>query len=142
MYGIRCESIKITKIQAVNTNFGVLGLDLNFKSPEPVNFFGAQSSLGGHNFCLGGPSSHLEGHGPGMPPVAPGLVLDVSRVVQFFVVFFLFFFFYFHFCHAIRPSKIIYDNELKIYITTVIKLPVFYSFIFSFPFHHCHVISF
>ena len=35
-------------------------------SPEPVNFFGAQSSLGGHNFRLGG-------HSPGMPPVAPGL---------------------------------------------------------------------
>ena len=67
-------SSKITKIWAVNTNLGVLGLDLHSSSPEPVNFFGAQSSLGGgHNFRLGGTSSHLGGHGPGMPPVAPGL---------------------------------------------------------------------
>ena len=30
--------------------------------------------LGGHNFCLGRTSGHLGGHGPGMPPVAPGLL--------------------------------------------------------------------
>ena len=57
-YEIRRESTKTTKKQfllansrAVNTN---LGLDLHSSSPETVNFFGAQSSLGGH--------------GPGMPP--------------------------------------------------------------------------
>ena len=33
-------------MRAVNTNLGVLGLDLHSNSPEPVNFFGAQSSLG------------------------------------------------------------------------------------------------
>ena len=43
-----------------------LGLDLHSSSPEPGNFFGAQSSLGGAQFSFGG-------HGPGMPPVAPGL---------------------------------------------------------------------
>ena len=65
---IRCESTKITKIRAVNTNLGVLGLDLHSNSPEPVNFFGAQSSLAGHKQSFGG-------HGPGMPlpPVALGL---------------------------------------------------------------------
>ena len=59
-YEIRCESTKITKKQfllansrAVNTNLGVLGLDLHSSSPEPVNFFGTQFSLGGHNFRLG-----------------------------------------------------------------------------------------
>ena len=54
---------KLQKIRAVNTNLGVLGLDLNSNSPKPVNFFGAQSSLGGggHNFCLQGTSSHLGG---------------------------------------------------------------------------------
>ena len=75
------ESTKTTKKQfllansrAVNINLGVLGLDLHSSSPEPVNFFGHSPRLGGgHNFCLGGTSSHLGGHGPGMPPVAPGL---------------------------------------------------------------------
>ena len=69
-YEIRCEFSKITKILAVNTNSGVLGLDLHSSSPKPVNFFGAQSSLGGrgHNFRLGGTSSHLRRHGPEMPP--------------------------------------------------------------------------
>ena len=64
-YEIRCQSTKITKIPLANTN---LGLDLYSRGPEPVNFFGAQSSLGGHNFCLGVTSSRLGGHGPGMPP--------------------------------------------------------------------------
>ena len=74
-YEIRCEFSKITKILAVNTNSGVLGLDLHSSSPKPVNFFGAQSSLGGrgHNFRLGGTSSHLRRHGPEMPPLGgPG----------------------------------------------------------------------
>ena len=31
----RCESTKITKILAVNTNLEVLGLDLRSRSPEP-----------------------------------------------------------------------------------------------------------
>ena len=57
---------KIMKLRAVNTHLGVLGLDLHSGSYKPVNFFGAQSSLGGHNF-------RLEGHGPGMPPEARGL---------------------------------------------------------------------
>ena len=47
-----------------------------------VIFFGAQSSLGGgHNFRLGGTSSQLAGHGPGMPPRGAGSVMyhDYSR---------------------------------------------------------------
>ena len=80
-YETRCESTKITKSQfllansrAVNPNLGVVGQDLHSSSPEPVNFFGAQSLFGeGHNFCLGGHMQSFEGHGPGMPPVAPGL---------------------------------------------------------------------
>ena len=62
---IRCQYTK-------NTN---LGLDLHSSSPEPVNFFGAQSSLEGHNFCLGGTTSHLGEHGHGMPPRGAGSVL-------------------------------------------------------------------
>ena len=39
--------------------------------------------LGGHNFRLGGTSSHLGGHGPGMPPVAPGLAsLTTSHILS------------------------------------------------------------
>ena len=73
-YEINCKSSKITKMRAVNTNLGVLGLNLHSNSPEPVNFFGAQSSLGGgHSFRLGGTSSHLGGTAPECPPVAPGL---------------------------------------------------------------------
>ena len=51
---IRCESTKVTKkhlllanSRAISTNLSVLGLDLHSSSPEPNNFFGAQSSLGG-----------------------------------------------------------------------------------------------
>ena len=72
-YEIRCESTKTTKIRAVNTNLGVLGLDLHSNIPESVNFFGAQSSLGGGTiFVWRGTSSHLGGHGPGMPPRGAG----------------------------------------------------------------------
>ena len=76
-YEIRCESTKITKIRVVNTNLGVFGLDFHSNSPEPVNFFGAQSSLGGHNFRLGGhkqsfggarPRNGPRGAGPGLTP--------------------------------------------------------------------------
>ena len=61
---IRCQFTK-------NTN---LGLDLHSSSPEPVNFFGAQSSLGGAQFSFGGAQAVIWG---GMAPVctsvAPGL---------------------------------------------------------------------
>ena len=50
---IRCESTKTTKkhfllanSRTISTNLGVLGLDLHSSSPERVNFFGAQASLG------------------------------------------------------------------------------------------------
>ena len=47
---IRCQSTKITKIPLANT---ILGLDLHSSSLEPVNFFGAQSSVGGAQFSFG-----------------------------------------------------------------------------------------
>ena len=64
IYEIRYESTKITKIWAVKTNLKVLGLELHSNSPEPVNFFGAQSSVlawGSTIFIWGGTSSHLGG---------------------------------------------------------------------------------
>ena len=85
-YEIRCESTKITKklflltnSRAISTILGVLGLDLHSSSPEPVNFLGAQCSLGGKQFLLWkGTSIHLERNGPRMPlpSVAPGLEND------------------------------------------------------------------
>ena len=60
---IRCQSTK-------NTN---LGLDLHSSSPDPVNFFWAQSSLGGTQFSFGGHKQSFGGHGPCMPLVVPGL---------------------------------------------------------------------
>ena len=54
---IRCQSTK-------NTN---LGLDLHSSSSEPVNFFGAQSSLGGDTVFVWGCTA------PVCLPVAPGL---------------------------------------------------------------------
>ena len=68
-YEIRCESTKIMKIRAVNTNLGVLGLDLLSNSPEPVNFFGAQSSLRGAQFSFGGAQAVIwGGTAPECPP--------------------------------------------------------------------------
>ena len=75
-YEIRCESTIITKIRAVNTNLGVLGLNLHSNSHKLVNFFVAQSSLGGGGFFGGGTSSHLGGMAPKCPYVALGLVAN------------------------------------------------------------------
>ena len=81
-YEIPCESAKITKIRAVNTNLRVSGLDFHSNNPEPVHFFGAQSSLGGHNFRLGGTSSHLGGMAPKCLPVVRACVIGACRVVD------------------------------------------------------------
>ena len=68
---IRCQSTKITKIPVANTN---LGLDLHSSSPEPVNFFGEQSSLRGAQFSFGGAQAAIwGGTAPEYPPVAPDL---------------------------------------------------------------------
>ena len=68
-----CKSTKITKIRAVNTNLGVSGLDLHSNSPKPVNFFGAQPSLGRAQVSFGGAQAlSWGGHGPEMPPHGAG----------------------------------------------------------------------
>ena len=43
-------------------------------------FLWEQVSLGGHNSCLGGTSSDLGRHSPGMPPVASGLLQVYSNL--------------------------------------------------------------
>ena len=59
---------KFTKIRAVNTNLVVLGLDLYSNSPEPVNLFGAQSSLRGAQFSFGGAQAVIWGARPRNTP--------------------------------------------------------------------------
>ena len=72
---------KSTKNQFLLTNSGVItsflgvsGLELHFSSTEPVNFFGAQSSLGGAQFSFGGGAQAviLGGFDPGMRPRGAG----------------------------------------------------------------------
>ena len=65
-YEILCESTKISKICAVNTNLGVL------VAPSLLIFSGHSPRLGGTIFVWGGTSSHLGGYGPGMPPRGAG----------------------------------------------------------------------
>ena len=70
LYEIRCESKIGTKRQfllanfrAVNPHLGVLSLDLHSSSSKPVNFFGAQSSLGEAQFSFGGHKQSFGGGG-------------------------------------------------------------------------------
>ena len=44
---------------------------------------GHSPGLGGHNFCLGGTSSHLGGHGPGMPLRGVGSVIESKTTCPF-----------------------------------------------------------
>ena len=55
---IQCQFTKITKIPVANTN---LGLNLHSSSPKPVNFFGAQSLLGGAQFPFEGSQAVIWG---------------------------------------------------------------------------------
>ena len=71
---IRCESTKITNVRAVNTNLGVLGLDLHSSNPKHVNIFMAQSSLGGTQFSFGEAQAVIWG---GTAPECPSVVLDL-----------------------------------------------------------------
>ena len=62
---------------------GVLGLELHSSSTEPVNFFGPQSSLGGHNSCLGGDQAVIWGKRPRNAPrdTGPDAVLSNTLVL-------------------------------------------------------------
>ena len=65
-YETLCESTKISKICAANTNLGVL------VAPSLLIFSGHSPRLGGTIFVWGGTSSHLGGYGPRMPPRGAG----------------------------------------------------------------------
>ena len=74
-YKKRCFITKSAKKQFLLTNsemitsiLRVSGIELHSSGTDPVTFFGAQSSLVGHNSRLGGTSSDLGEHSPGMPP--------------------------------------------------------------------------
>ena len=72
---LRCKSTK-------NTN---LDLDLRFRSPEPDNSFGAQSSLGGAQFSFGGHKQSVGGSRPRYAPpwrrVCQGITCLVSVAI-------------------------------------------------------------
>ena len=75
---IRREFTKITKTQflltnsrGINTNWGILGLDLHSSNLEPVNFFGAQSSLGGAQAVIWG-ARPRNAHPPPPRSAGPG----------------------------------------------------------------------
>ena len=61
-YEFRCESTKITKIRAVNTNLGVLGLDFH------SNLRGTVLAWGGTIFLWGAHTVILGGTAPECPP--------------------------------------------------------------------------
>ena len=63
------KTVLANEFYGVSTILRVSGLDLHSSNPEPINFFGAQSSLGGHNFRLGG---HRQSFGVGTAPECPG----------------------------------------------------------------------
>ena len=68
------SSQKRHKIWCPSTKNTNLDLDLRSRSPDPVNFFGAQSSPGGAQFSFGGAQAlSWGGTAPVCPPVAPGL---------------------------------------------------------------------
>ena len=52
----------------ITSILAVTGLELHSSCTEPVNFFWAQSTLGGYNSRLGGTSSTFGGHAPECPP--------------------------------------------------------------------------
>ena len=66
----RSSSQKRQKILCQSTKNTNLCLDLRFRGPESVNFFGAQSSLGGHKQPVGDTA-------PVCPLVAPGLAQSI-----------------------------------------------------------------
>ena len=68
-YEIRCESTKITKLRAVTP---IWESQASICTPIAPSLL---ISLG-HSPRLGGTSSHLGGHGPGMPPRGAGPVVN------------------------------------------------------------------
>ena len=75
----------LTNSGVITSILGVSGLQLHSSSTEPVNFFGAQSSLGVALFSFGG---HKQWFGRGTalecPPVAPGL--NWNKIPWFFLL--------------------------------------------------------
>ena len=60
----------------------VSGLDLHSGSAEPINFFGAQSSLGGAQLLIGGTQAVIWGARPRMPPRGAGPDSKASEIAS------------------------------------------------------------
>ena len=68
LYEIRCESTKLTKIRAENTNLGVLGLDFHSNSPSLLISLGHSPRLGGGTIFVWGAQAVIwGGTAPGCP---------------------------------------------------------------------------
>ena len=67
-YKICKKQFFLTNSGVITSILGVLGLELHCSGTESVTFFWAQSLLVGHNSCLGGTSSDMEGTVPKCPP--------------------------------------------------------------------------
>ena len=74
------KQLLLTNSGVITSILGVSGLELYSSGTKPVTFFGAQSSLGGHNSLLGGTSSDFGGYGPGMSSVVSGLLQVYSNL--------------------------------------------------------------
>ena len=76
---IQVISKKKRFLSTKNTN---LDLDLRSKNPESVNFFGAQSSLGGKQFLFGGHKQSVGGARPRYAPRGAGSFWPTLRKIQ------------------------------------------------------------
>ena len=70
----------LTNSGVITSILGVSGLELHFSVTEPVTFFWAQSSLGGHSFVWGAQAVIWGGYGPGMHLVPSGLLQVYSNL--------------------------------------------------------------
>ena len=59
LQNLQKKQFLLTNSGVITSILGVSGLELHFSGTKPVTFFGAQSSLGGHNFCFVGRCSDL-----------------------------------------------------------------------------------
>ena len=89
LWGVRTpppqESTRLllTNFRAITSILGVLGLDLHSSSTKPVNFFGAQSSLGEEQFSFGGHTQSFGGARPrNAPPRGAGTALNSLFMLQ------------------------------------------------------------
>ena len=78
----RSSSQKRHEIQCQSTKDTNLGLDLHSSSPEPVKFFGAQSSAGGAQLSFGGARPRYAPRGAGCALTSRTCIDDDELIVR------------------------------------------------------------